>query len=133
MDAAALRAEAEARKRAKKANLKRWTGKGAAGMPRDPPDVVEAARRLLIKARKRGVEVRNDEGWRQATASWVAFGLIFIVGGRAQALSFPRVRGLTAWFRFFFSSSLASYVSFAYHAAGFTRCLRLSQPLKGVP
>ncbi|CAN0471547.1 unnamed protein product, partial [Ectocarpus sp. 12 AP-2014] len=47
---------AEARKRAK-AWKNRWTGKGTAGKPRDPLDVVEAARRLLVKARKRGVEV----------------------------------------------------------------------------
>lgn len=33
-------------------------GPGGVGRPRDPPDVLEAARRLLVKARKRGVEVR---------------------------------------------------------------------------
>ena len=33
-------------------------GPGGVGRPRDPPDVLEAARKLLVKARKRGVEVR---------------------------------------------------------------------------
>ncbi|CAB1098944.1 unnamed protein product [Ectocarpus sp. CCAP 1310/34] len=54
--AQAAAAAAEARKRAK-ARKNRWTGKGTAGKPRDPLDVVEAARKLLVKARKRGVEV----------------------------------------------------------------------------
>lgn len=38
------------------ARARKW-GKGTAGLPRDAPDVLEAARRLLVKARKRGVEV----------------------------------------------------------------------------
>lgn len=40
----------------------RWAnkwGKSKAGQPRDPPETREAARRLLVKARKRGVEVRG--------------------------------------------------------------------------
>lgn len=36
--------------------LKKW-GKGSAGIPKDSPHVLIAARRLLVKARKRGVEV----------------------------------------------------------------------------
>ncbi|CAM9228266.1 unnamed protein product, partial [Laminaria digitata] len=32
-------------------------GPGGVGRPRDHPDVLEAARRLLVKARKRGVEM----------------------------------------------------------------------------
>lgn len=63
-------AESKARRRAQKARMRRWAGKGTAGQPRDPPDVVEAARRLLIKARRRGVEVSKTnagqrlKGWR---------------------------------------------------------------------
>lgn len=40
--------------------MRRW-GKGCAGLPRDPPEVFIAARRLLVKARKRRVEVRTGE------------------------------------------------------------------------
>lgn len=58
--AATAAAESEAKRRAKKAKMSRWAGKGTAGQPRDPPDVVEAARRLLIKARKRCVEVGKN-------------------------------------------------------------------------
>lgn len=36
---------------------RKW-GKGSPGLLRDPPDVLVPARRLLVKARKRGVEVR---------------------------------------------------------------------------
>lgn len=40
--------------------VEKW-GKGKAGLPRDTPDVLEAARRLLVKARKRGVEVSESD------------------------------------------------------------------------
>ncbi|CAM9801362.1 unnamed protein product, partial [Scytosiphon promiscuus] len=55
--AAAAAAAAAIRRATNKKSRNKWTGPGTAGRPRDPADVVEAARRLLVKARKRGVEV----------------------------------------------------------------------------
>lgn len=39
--------------------IKKW-GKDCAGLPRDPVDVFVAARRLIVKARKRGVKVSKS-------------------------------------------------------------------------
>lgn len=77
--------------------MSRWAGKGTAGRPRDPPDVVEAARRLLVKARKRGVKVskqarRNPEERFGASTSVspippVGFGVPFRSSSMAGRLS----------------------------------------------
>lgn len=40
---------------------RKW-GKGSAGLPHDPLDVLVPARRLLVKARKKGVEVNWTSG-----------------------------------------------------------------------
>lgn len=48
-------------------------GKGTAGLPRDPSDVFEAAKRLLVKARKRGVEVRIQSRTRDIQHNRVEF------------------------------------------------------------
>lgn len=46
--------------------IKKW-GKGCAGLPRDPVDVFVAARRLIVKARKRGVKVGKSRLARRET------------------------------------------------------------------
>lgn len=48
--------------------LRKW-GMGTAGLPRDSRDVLIVARRLLIKARKRGVEVRKRHRRRTGTGT----------------------------------------------------------------
>lgn len=52
--------------------MKCW-GKGCAGLPRDPPDVLVAAKRLLVKARKRGVEVRAGGQIRSRPSTFLAW------------------------------------------------------------